>query len=118
MTSLTQWTESHFNAIYTPAYPWETIKAIDNFLSKDVVITVNGHASSRIGVLINLGLEKGLESAFELTFVNTVEVPTDKSKPAEVIDLQFHSNPEWADRYYGDCLGWSSRGFLYRHHSS
>ena len=120
MSSLTQWTESRFNAIYEPGPPSETIKALDNFLSKDVTITVNGQPSSRDDVLKSLGHEKGLEAGFELTFDNTVEVPTNKSKPAEVIDLplSFKSGVDWRI-YHGDCLlGWSSRGFLYRHHPS
>ena len=87
--SLSDWTESCISAIYNVQ---PGISALDNFLEKDALIIVNGKTISRSDLAKELQCEKFLEVSAIVTFNNIVEVPTDKSAPAQVTYLYSHSN--------------------------
>jgi hypothetical protein len=89
LLSLSNWTESHITAIYQATSQSDTSNALDNFLSKDAVITVNGKAISRADLTKQLQAEKFLEAGAIVTFLGIVEVPTDQTAPVEVIGLHF-----------------------------
>jgi hypothetical protein len=91
---LSNWTESHITAIYSATTQPETSNALDNFLEKNAVLTVNGKTISRSDLTKELQSEKFLEIGASVTFNNIVEVPADKSAPVLVIYLYFHSNFE------------------------
>lgn len=103
LPTLTQWIENHITSIYQ-ATSQDTSNALNNFLSKDATITVNGKVISRDDTAKQLQLEKFLEIGASVKFTDTVEVPTDKSNTVEVIGLRFHSNSKWTD----ELLSWRS----------
>lgn len=94
LLSLTKWTESHITAIYQAISPTDNANALDSFLSKDAVLTVNGKNTSRTDLTKELQGEKFLEAGAEVTFVNILEVPADQAAPVEVIYLYSRSNFE------------------------
>ena len=83
LPSLSNWTESHISAIYKAQS--DTSSAIDNFLSKDAVIVVNGKKISRDYFGKELQSEKFIEVSASVEFLNIVEVPSDKETPVLVI---------------------------------
>ena len=89
LLSLSNWTESHISAIYNATSQTNTSNALDNFLSKDAVIIVNGKKISRPDLTKELQSEKFLEVGASVTFLNIVEVPADESAPVEVIVFFF-----------------------------
>jgi hypothetical protein len=92
LPSLSNWTENHISAIYKATSQTDTSNALDDFLSKDAVITANGEKISRTDLTKDLQSEKFLELGASVTFVNIVEVPADKAAPLKVISLYFHSD--------------------------
>ena len=94
LLSLSNWTESHISAIYKATSQADTSNAIDNFLSKDALITFNGKTISRTDFSAQLQSEKFLEEGATVTFLNIVEVPADKQSPVLVIYLLFSFNFE------------------------
>lgn len=85
LLSLSNWTESHITAIYKATSQTDTSNALDNFLSKDAVLIVNGKEISRTDLTNELQSEKFLEVGDSITFSGIVEVPTNKTAPVEVI---------------------------------
>jgi hypothetical protein len=94
LLSLSKWTESHITAIYNATSQIATTNALDNFLSTDAVIIVNGKKISRADLTKDLQSEKFFEVGAFVTFLGVVEVPADKAAPVEVIGLYFHLNFE------------------------
>ena len=94
LLSLSNWTESHITAIYNATSQTDTSSALDNFLSKDAVVVVNGKKISSVDLTKELQSEKFLEAGASVTFLNIVEVPANKTAPVEVIGLnsQLNSN--------------------------
>ena len=84
--SLSKWTESCISAIYNVQ---PGINALDNFLEKDAVITVNGKMISYSDLAKELLYEKFFETGAFVKFHNIVEIPADKSAPVSVIYLLF-----------------------------
>ena len=79
------WTQSHISAIYEATSQSDTAEAIDAFLTKNAVITVNGKKISRAEFSKELQTEKFLEQAATTTFLNTVDVPADELSDQKVI---------------------------------
>ena len=117
LPSLSKWTEEHISAIYTSTSQPDTSNALDNFLSKDAVITVNGEKISRVDLTKGLQTEKFLEAGAIVTFNNIVEVPDDKDDPIKVIYLTFISIQISIKLIYGHRSGRVSWNFLHRYHS-
>ena len=84
------WTQTHIASIYEASSQSETLVAIDAFLTKDPVITVNGKKISRAEFSKELQTEKFFEQAATTTFLNTVDVPANETSDQEVIYLYFH----------------------------
>ena len=89
LLSLSNWTESHISAIYQATSQAATSSALDNFLSKNVDIIVNGKDIPRAEFTNELQTEKFLEAGASVTFANILEVPADKAAPVQVIYLYF-----------------------------
>jgi len=83
LPSLSNWTETHISAIYKATSQTATSNALDNFLSKDAVIVVNGKKTSRTDLSKELQSEKFFEVGASVTFLGVVEVPADKDAPVE-----------------------------------
>jgi len=83
LPTLSKWTEDHVSAIYTSTSQPDTTNALDNFLSKNVVIKVNGKEISRTDLTKELQTEKFLEAGAIVSFNNVVEVPDDKKDPVK-----------------------------------
>ena len=116
LLSLSNWTESHIKAIYNATSQTDTSTALDNFLSKDAVIVVNGKKISSTDLSKELQSEKFLEVGASVDFLNILEVPADKTAPVKVSCLYFYSNFEKTDDCYGRLSGWVSWNFLHRYH--
>ena len=89
---LDMWTKSSITAIYNATTQSATTNALDNFLEPEAVITVNGKKISRSDLVKELQIEKFFEVGASITFHNIVEVPADKSAPAQVIYFYFSFN--------------------------
>ena len=87
LPSLSAWTESRITAIYNATSQADTSSAIDNFLSKDAVIIVNGKKNNRADFLNVLESEKFLEVGASVKFLGMVEVAASEASPVEVIGL-------------------------------
>jgi hypothetical protein len=83
LPSLSQWTKNGIIAIYQASTP--TANALDNFLSKDAVLTVNGSVVSRADVVNQLQVEKFAEVEATVAFLGIVEVPSSTTSRVEVI---------------------------------
>jgi hypothetical protein len=81
---LTQWTEDHIRAIIKATNEKDLTSAIDDFLSKNATIVVNGIQISRAEYEKQLQGEKFEETGATISFVGAVEVPADKDKPIDV----------------------------------
>ena len=112
LPSLSKWTENHISAIYQANS--QTSNALNNFLSKDAVITVNGKKISHTELAKEFQNEKYLEAAAFVTFANIVEVPADKTSPILVIYLYFRLYFDYIDNCYDRRSGWDSWNFLHR----
>ena len=116
---LSMWTQSNIKGLYHATTQSATNNILDNFLEKDAVITVNGKNISRSDLVKELQIEKFFEVGASITFHNIVEVPADKSAPAQVICFYFRSTFDLTDRRcYGCRLGRVSWNFLHRYHST
>jgi len=79
LPSLSNWTKNHISAIYQATSQSATSDALDNFLSKDAIITANGKKISRTNLTKDLQSEKFLELGASLSFAGIVEVPADNT---------------------------------------
>lgn len=92
LPSLTQWTENHITAILQATSQSALTNALDAFLAKNAVITVNGANISRADFAKQIQSEKFDEAQAIVTFIGAVEVPANPNKSVEVIDLHFSQN--------------------------
>ena len=89
--SLSKWLESHISAMYNATS--DTSKALNNLLSKDAVLIVNGKKTSCNDLTRELQSEKFFEAGATVTFLHILEVPANKTAPVEVIiSFYFHLN--------------------------
>jgi len=86
LPSLSQWTQDHITALIKATSQSDLTHALDNFLSQDAVITVNGEKLSRDDFAKQIQSETFSETNATVTFLGTVEVPTNKDQRVEVID--------------------------------
>jgi hypothetical protein len=81
---LSQWTKNHLTAIFQATTASALDTAIDAFLFKDAVITVNGRTISRTEFTNLLSGEKFDETHASVSFAGAVEVPADPESPVLV----------------------------------
>ncbi|KIK09657.1 hypothetical protein K443DRAFT_393298 [Laccaria amethystina LaAM-08-1] len=81
LPSLSQWTKNHLTAIFQATTASALDTALDAFLFKDAVITVNGRTISRTEFTNLLSGEKFDETHASVSFAGAVEVPTDPKSP-------------------------------------
>jgi hypothetical protein len=83
LPTLTQWVEGHITAINEATNDKDLTRALDDFLSKNATIVVNGIHISRAEFETQLQGEKFLETGATVSFLGAVQVPADKERPFE-----------------------------------
>ncbi|PSR76824.1 hypothetical protein PHLCEN_2v8205 [Hermanssonia centrifuga] len=75
LPNLSTWAQNRLTAIFQATTQDDFDLAYENFVAKQVHITVNGKHVSRADYKTQLWQEKGLESGAEVSYPGTVEVP-------------------------------------------
>lgn len=84
LPNLTQWAEGHITAINQATNEKALTSALDDFLSKDATIVVNGVQVSRAEFQQQVFDEKFLETGATVSFLGAVQVPADKDNAFDV----------------------------------
>ena len=91
LPSLLDFVESHLSAIYNAISQDDTTTAVNDFLSKDATIVVNGKNIYPADLINLFQGETASEVAASVNFNASVVVPYDTMNPNTVIGLYFHS---------------------------
>ncbi len=75
LPTLSTWAQNRLTALFSATTQDDFDTAYENFVAKQVHITVNGKHVSRADYKTQLWQEKGLESGAEVSYPGTVEVP-------------------------------------------
>lgn len=92
--SIAEWANGAITGLFTAVGQAATANALNNILSKDAIIMVNGIKISRPEFLNQLQGDKPAEKSATVKVVGLVGVPVHQTAPQTVIDLYSPSNVE------------------------
>jgi hypothetical protein len=94
LPTLTAWTEGHLSSVLQATTSTDFDSAFDDFLSKNVTITVNGRHLSRDEYKQQLLGESAVnKESTSVKFDGVVEVSTDQEQPVKVLLYSYGIRP-------------------------
>ena len=85
--TLSDWTEQRFTALYQAGTKEEFQTAFNGFVSKHAEVTLNGKKISVGGFEEQLWDAQANKRSFDVTYLGTVDIPTNADEPLEVRTL-------------------------------
>ena len=111
---LTEFLTQQITTLYQSNVQKTIVNNLNNFVSADAAITINGRSSCLDGLASQIQSQTAGEAEATVTVAGVVEAPSAPDTAATVIASYFYSIPEKLT--VTAFLGWYSRNFCHRHY--